>query len=448
VGIASACLLAAAFAAPRATPAQRVLVLSLKSSGVDTMLARNLSEVFASAVRKNLPGTTVIGQDDIDRMLEVEKQRDLLGCADNVSCLIEIGGALGADVLAVGSVGKVGGVYLLTLKLIRARDATTLAHVAERVEGEEELIEATVQWGAHLVDPERKAPLGYAEIGGEGVVRVGDLDLGTAPVHRFPLTPGVQPISWTSKEGVVRRNVVIEPYRVTRVVPVEANAPIFVAAQEPVDARRGWAASAGGGLYSILLGGNDETTHGLLTSELDVGYTLDNGWMLGLTFRTANGGAEGAYEVSTYGGGVRIGPLSSGRFALQPSLAIGMMRATATGPATGAVEQTATLPHVEAALALRYGVWRNLSIGAQASYFIQPPVGDVPDSMSNYTAHLGAAARIFVEGHADSDFNGVLYDGPGYWWLAWGAGATALLALNLFIGGGDGEGPLGTVVVK
>jgi hypothetical protein len=83
-------------------------------------------------------------------------------------------------------------------------------------------------------------------------------------------------------------------------------------------------------------------------------------------------------------------------------------------------------------------VWRHLSVGAQASYFVQPPIGSVPD-ISDYTAHVGASGRIFIEGHAESDFAGELYDGPSYWWIAWGVGVLGVLAVNVFAGGDDGD---------
>ncbi|HTS02233.1 MAG TPA: hypothetical protein VMN04_06890, partial [Thermoanaerobaculia bacterium] len=56
---------------------QRILVLDLASSGVDPALARNLSEVFTLAVRKALPKAVVIGQADVNAMLQLEKQKDL-----------------------------------------------------------------------------------------------------------------------------------------------------------------------------------------------------------------------------------------------------------------------------------------------------------------------------------------------------------------------------------
>src|SRR2546428_24124 len=94
-------LLSAAASAPAAEPAiDRILVLNLSASGVEENLVKNLSEVFAAAIREALPQVTVLGQSEVNSMLAVEKQRDLLGCADSVSCLAEIGGALGADHLA------------------------------------------------------------------------------------------------------------------------------------------------------------------------------------------------------------------------------------------------------------------------------------------------------------------------------------------------------------
>src|SRR5512138_2927366 len=89
--------------------ASRLLVLDLVSSGVDATVTASLSEVFAATVREALPGTAVIGQNEIRSMLALDRQRALLGCSDDVSCLAEIGGALGAEMMVLGSVGKIEG---------------------------------------------------------------------------------------------------------------------------------------------------------------------------------------------------------------------------------------------------------------------------------------------------------------------------------------------------
>src|SRR5262245_55246874 len=97
---------------------ERLLVLDLTSTGISADTAKNLSEIFAASIREAAAGKTVLGQSEISSMLALERQRDLLGCASDVSCLAEIGGALGAGLLAVGSVGRVGSVFVINVKLL------------------------------------------------------------------------------------------------------------------------------------------------------------------------------------------------------------------------------------------------------------------------------------------------------------------------------------------
>jgi hypothetical protein len=66
-----------------------------------------------------------------------------LGCSDQ-GCLAELGGALGAQYMIAGTVGRIGDQYLLHLKLIATREARTANRVAEAFSGDEaQLIAAT-----------------------------------------------------------------------------------------------------------------------------------------------------------------------------------------------------------------------------------------------------------------------------------------------------------------
>jgi hypothetical protein len=59
----------------------------------------------------------VFGPSDLNTVLNLEKQRDLLGC-DESKCITEIGGALGADKLLSVQVAKIDDAWLVTTKLI------------------------------------------------------------------------------------------------------------------------------------------------------------------------------------------------------------------------------------------------------------------------------------------------------------------------------------------
>ena len=55
-------------------------------------------------------------------MVDMEQQKAALGC-DDTNCLAELGGALGVPYLIDSSLSKVGGQFVLTLKILAVEDA-------------------------------------------------------------------------------------------------------------------------------------------------------------------------------------------------------------------------------------------------------------------------------------------------------------------------------------
>jgi hypothetical protein len=67
-------------------------------------------------------------------MLEVQREKSKLGCQD-VSCLVEIGGALGADRVVTSGLNRFGDTYLFTLQLVDVRRARVVRDAEERFAG-------------------------------------------------------------------------------------------------------------------------------------------------------------------------------------------------------------------------------------------------------------------------------------------------------------------------
>ena len=67
-------------------------------------------------------GIRALGPPDLRAILSVEQQRLLLGCQDE-SCFAELAGALGADWLVAGSVGRLDDLHVLSLQLIDPKKA-------------------------------------------------------------------------------------------------------------------------------------------------------------------------------------------------------------------------------------------------------------------------------------------------------------------------------------
>ena len=64
-------------------------VFNLKTAGVSENIAANLTQVLSAAL-KEVEGTTVISNDDITAMLQLEGEKQSLGCSDDMSCLSKL----------------------------------------------------------------------------------------------------------------------------------------------------------------------------------------------------------------------------------------------------------------------------------------------------------------------------------------------------------------------
>jgi TolB-like protein len=73
----------------------------------------------------------VVTVKELEAQLSVVQVRAAMGC-DEVACMTEIAGALNAELVIAGSLGRVGSSYVLTLALFRAREAKVVARASER----------------------------------------------------------------------------------------------------------------------------------------------------------------------------------------------------------------------------------------------------------------------------------------------------------------------------
>lgn len=93
-------------------------------------------------------GQEVVTRTTVAQLLGAERQRQLMGCAeDGSSCLLELSGALGAEHLVTGSLGRLGAVFTVTLKLVHSQSAKSVSAFTARAESEAALLDA-LQAGA------------------------------------------------------------------------------------------------------------------------------------------------------------------------------------------------------------------------------------------------------------------------------------------------------------
>jgi hypothetical protein len=85
----------------------KLAVMPLTASGITPEKTRLLDDLLTTQLYERGHGG-VMSAADINAVLGLEKMKDVAGCSD-VSCLAEVGGALGVDTNVAGSVGKLAG---------------------------------------------------------------------------------------------------------------------------------------------------------------------------------------------------------------------------------------------------------------------------------------------------------------------------------------------------
>lgn len=106
-------------------------------AGVQPDIAEVLAGTLTVRVRAAGQFSRVMGQDDVERVIGLEKQKQLLNC-DTTSCMAELAGALGADFLMGGDVAKLGNTWLLNLSLQDARTSQVVGSATESLPNADE----------------------------------------------------------------------------------------------------------------------------------------------------------------------------------------------------------------------------------------------------------------------------------------------------------------------
>ncbi len=108
-------------------------------NGVSAGLAKLLTESLLTRLNASRRFSSVIGGSDIRAMLDMEQQKQVLGCADE-SCLAELGGALGVPLMVNPTLGLVGGKFLINLKVLAVEEAKVKARTEGVFDSEGDLL--------------------------------------------------------------------------------------------------------------------------------------------------------------------------------------------------------------------------------------------------------------------------------------------------------------------
>jgi TolB-like protein len=117
-------------AAAKPAPAKvKVAVMDVVGvQGVAPGTATILTNIVVADVAR--AGLDTISKGDITAIIGFEKQRQILGCSGDASCVAEIGGALGVDFMLTGQVGQIGSQYHLSLQLVETKKARVAARAS------------------------------------------------------------------------------------------------------------------------------------------------------------------------------------------------------------------------------------------------------------------------------------------------------------------------------
>ena len=108
--------------------------------GVEDSLAAVLNESFLVALKNSGKLGNVVGGSDLRAMLDLEQQKQALGCCDDC-CLAELGGALGVPYLFYTSLAKVGSKYVMHYKVMAVEEAKVVVRGMKTAASDDALLE-------------------------------------------------------------------------------------------------------------------------------------------------------------------------------------------------------------------------------------------------------------------------------------------------------------------
>lgn len=120
-------------------PATSVVIMPVEPlAGVTPDLATQITQLVATEAG-NAKGYSVRSFREVQGAMSAEQMRQAAAC-DSVGCAAEIAGALNSDQIVIGTLGKVGRSFVLTLTRVVARNATPAARIGENFPDEDALL--------------------------------------------------------------------------------------------------------------------------------------------------------------------------------------------------------------------------------------------------------------------------------------------------------------------
>lgn len=212
-----------------ALAAGKVAILPIEASGAPPEVAESASLLVPTEVRRLRPDLQVISAEDVRTLLAHQRNQQILGCSSDPGCARELGGALGADEIIGGKLGRLGGTWVLEMRRIDTRKSQSLGSATRTVSSTGALVSAVRSSVAEIlgVTPPPAAP---AAGGGQPAAE------GPAPLYAPPAEGKSLP-----SPSVVKEEAEFEPIEfrgLTNRAVYDAIRDLLAGAQVPIDRER------------------------------------------------------------------------------------------------------------------------------------------------------------------------------------------------------------------
>jgi hypothetical protein len=105
--------------------------------GVSADVADLLTGNFTETLRQTGRFERVVSAKEVQSVISLETQKQVANC-DSQTCIAEVAGALGVDLLVFGSVGRVGCIWLFNASLVEARTGRSRGSLSRPLDGDGE----------------------------------------------------------------------------------------------------------------------------------------------------------------------------------------------------------------------------------------------------------------------------------------------------------------------
>ena len=170
-------------AATAAPEVPRLLVQQFTVRGVDAATAESISDGVGPEIDRRGYFRSLTSK-DVQTILGLERQKQLMGCAEASSCLTELAGAMGAPYLLSGTISQIGPSLQLSMQMIDVSKSQVVAR-SIRIARDAETLRQLLPWAlaeatATPPPPRPSKVPGFAFIGAGSAAAAVGLALGAS----------------------------------------------------------------------------------------------------------------------------------------------------------------------------------------------------------------------------------------------------------------------------